>query len=179
MVLLILTPQQRLELEYLASHNPVAKERCRAQALLGLDEGETVEQIAESLRVTRRTVSNWADRFHQRDGLSLRERLADALRPGRPPVGNGDLDSCIAQVIDTDPRQFGYSSTVSTAPLRARYLRDRPEIEVSRTTVSRAIARLGIRWKRPRHQLALRPATWRQSKGGSNAASAPAPAPSS
>jgi hypothetical protein len=36
-------------LEYLASHNPVAKERCRAQALLWLDEGETVEQVAESL----------------------------------------------------------------------------------------------------------------------------------
>ena len=31
---LILSPRQRSELEYLASHNPVAKERCRAQALL-------------------------------------------------------------------------------------------------------------------------------------------------
>jgi hypothetical protein len=38
---LILSPRQRSELEYLASHNPVAKERCRAQALLWLDEGET------------------------------------------------------------------------------------------------------------------------------------------
>jgi hypothetical protein len=30
----------------------------------------------------------------------------------------------------------------------------------------RAIDRLGIIWKRPRHELALRPETWRQSKGG-------------
>ena len=45
---LMLTPRQRLELEYLASHNPAAKERCRAQALLWLDEGETPEQVAES-----------------------------------------------------------------------------------------------------------------------------------
>ena len=52
---LILSPRQRSELEFLASHNPVAKERCRAQALLWL-EGETVEQVAESLRVSRRTV---------------------------------------------------------------------------------------------------------------------------
>jgi len=29
-----------------------------------------------------------------------------------------------------------------------------------------AIQRLRIRWKRPRHTLALRPATWRQAKGG-------------
>ena len=59
MALLNLSPQQRAELEYLASHNPVAKERCRAQALLRLDEGETVEQVAESLRVSRRTVYYW------------------------------------------------------------------------------------------------------------------------
>ena len=39
-------------------------------------------------------------------------------------------------------------------------------IEVSRKSVGLAIARLRIRWKRPRHQLALRPETWRQSKGG-------------
>ena len=46
---LILSPQQRSQLEYLASHNPVAKERCRAQALLWLDEGETPEEVAELL----------------------------------------------------------------------------------------------------------------------------------
>jgi transposase len=51
-----------------------------------------------------------------------------------------------------------------------RYLQDHHEVEVSRKTVGRAIARLEIRWKRPRHQLARRPDTWRQSKGGSNAA---------
>jgi transposase len=45
-------------------------------------------------------------------------------------------------------------------------LRDHHAIEVSDRTVSRAIDRLGIRWKRPRHELALRPETWRQSKGG-------------
>ena len=53
---LIPSPRQRSELEYLGSHNPVAKERCRAQALLWLDGGEAPEQVAESLRVSRRTV---------------------------------------------------------------------------------------------------------------------------
>ena len=32
--------------------------------------------------------------------------------------------------------------------------------------VSAAIARLGLRWKRPRHVLAARPEHWRQAKGG-------------
>ena len=66
---LILSPRQRAELEYLASHDPVAKQRCRAQALLWLDEGETAEQVAESLRISRRTVYYWLERFHYVSGL--------------------------------------------------------------------------------------------------------------
>ena len=162
---LILSPRPRSELEFLASHNPVAKERCRAQALLWL-EGETVEPVAESLRVSRRTVYSWLERFHDRDERDLRQRLTDAPRPGRPRTGDGGVDSWIAEVIDTDPRDLGYRHTVWTAPLLVRHLRDHHGVEVSETTVGRALARLRICWKRPRHQLARRPDTWRQSKGG-------------
>src|SRR4051812_6832353 len=117
-----LSGQQRLELEYLASHTPVAKERCRAQALLWLDEGATVEQVAESLFVSRQTIYNWIDRLQARSELDLRRRLADAPRPGRPRVRHGDVDPLIAQVIDTDPRPLGYHATVWTAPLLRQYL---------------------------------------------------------
>src|SRR5258708_34858325 len=96
---LILSPRQRSELEYLASHNPVAKERCRAQALLWLDEGETVEQVAESLRVSRRTVDYWLERVHDRDEHDPRHRLADAPRPGRPPAADGGVGPGNARVI--------------------------------------------------------------------------------
>lgn len=169
MALLLLTPRQRLELEYLARHIPAAKERCRAQALLWLDEGEAPEVVADALRVSRRTIYYWVERFHQRSDLGLKERLSDAPRAGRPRAGDGQVDAWIAEVIDTDPRELGYRPTVWTAPLLASYLRDRHGVEVSETTVGRAIARLRIRWKRPRHQLARRPDSWRQSKGGSNA----------
>jgi transposase len=87
-------------------------------------------------------------------------------RPGRPRLAGGLVDPLIASVIDGEPRPLGYRATVWTAPLLCRYLWDYHEIEVSERTVGRAIDRLRIRWKRPRHQLALRPATWRQSKGG-------------
>jgi transposase len=161
--------RRRNELEYLATHTPSAKERSRAPALLWLDEGQEVETIAESLQVSRQTVYNWARRLQERPGLDLKERLADAPRKGRPRTENGGVDPLIAQVIGTDPGDLGYHSAVWTAPLLKRYLQDHHAIEVSRKTVSRAIARLEIRWKRPRHELALRPETWRQSKGGSSA----------
>jgi transposase len=163
---LVLSPAQRLDSDYLASHTPAAKERCRALALLRLDEGESAEQVAEDLHVSRRTVYYWLERFHDRSGLDPRQRLADAPRPGRPRVAGGRIDTRIAQVIDTDPRTFGYRSTVWTAPLLRQYLRDHHDLQVSRETVRRAIARPGIRWKRPRYQLALRSETWRQAKGG-------------
>ena len=45
--------RERLDLENLMLHTPWAKERCRAQAILWLDEGESVEKIAELLHVSR------------------------------------------------------------------------------------------------------------------------------
>jgi transposase len=161
-----LDSRRRAALEYLVSHTPLAKERCRAQALLWLDEGEAIELIAETLHVSRQTVYNWVNRFQEHPDLELRERLADAPHPGRPRAGPGGIDPWIAEVIDIDPRDLGYHATVWTAPLLRQYLLDHHDIEVSRQTVSRAIARLGLRWKRPRYHLALRPETWRQAKGG-------------
>jgi transposase len=113
---LIISPRQRAELEYLASHSPVSEERCRAQALLWLDEGESAEQVAESLRVSRRTVYCWRERFHDRDGHDMRQRLADAPRPGRPRAGGGGADPWIAEVIETDPRTLPPVTTRRSGP---------------------------------------------------------------
>jgi transposase len=166
MARLSLSHRQRGELEDILSRTPLAKERCRAQALLWLVEGADVAEVAELLGVSRQTVYNWLSRFQERADLDLRARLLDAPRRGRPRAANGIIDELIAAVIDGDPRPLGYHATVWTAPLLSQYLREHHKIEVSDKTVSRAIDRLGIIWKRPRHELALRPETWRQSKGG-------------
>ena len=166
MAMLSLTDRQRGELEELVSHTPLAKERCRAQALLWIAEGIDVAEVADLLRVSRQTIYNWLSRFQERAKLDLRARLLDAPRLGRQRAASGTIDERVAAVIDDDPRKLGYHATVWTAPLLSRYLHDHHRIEVSDRTVGRAIDRLGIRWKRPRHELALRPKTWRQSQGG-------------
>jgi transposase len=170
MTLIALTDRQRADLEGAVIRTPAARQCCRAQALLWLAEGESVEGVADLLHVSRQTVYNRVSRFRERAGLDPGARLRDAPRPGRPRADGGVIDSLIAAVIDSDPRTLGYRSTVWTAPLLSRYLREHHRIAVCDRTVSRAIARLGIRWKRPRHQLARRADTWRQSKGGGNAA---------
>ena len=168
-LLLQLDDQERDGLQQLLADGPFAKEQRRIQALLWLAAGQSAEQIAEVLGVGRRTVYYWAERFQERSDLDLHARLADAPRPGRPPTALGIIDPLIAEVIDCDPRALGYHSPGWTTRLLRRYLHEVHHLSVSPKSVSRALARLRIRWKRPRHQLARRPDTWRQSKGGSNA----------
>ena len=165
-----LSAREREGLQDLLAHGSFAKAACRVQALLWLAAGQPAERIAEVLGVSRRTVYYWAQRFQERSDLDLAARLADAPRSGRPPTALGVIDPLIAEVIDRDPRDLGYQSTGWTNRLLRRYLRKAHHLSVSRKSVSLALERLGIRWKRPRHQLALRPQTWRQSKGGSSAA---------
>ena len=143
----------------------------RAQALFWLCSGDSVSDVARRLCVSRATIYNWVSRFEQRAELELSDRLADAERAGRPATIAGIIDPIIEQLVDTDPREFGYRQTIWTADLLSLHLRKRHHLKASLPSVKRAIARLGVIWKRPRHQLGLRPKTWRQAKGGSNVAS--------
>src|SRR5207248_10536394 len=90
----------------------------------------------------------------------------DGERSGRPRTASGIIDPLIDEIIELDPRELGYRSTVWVATLLVHYLWDFHQISVSRQSVSMAIERLHIRWKRPRHHLSLRPEAWRQAKGG-------------
>ncbi len=166
MTLITLTRKERQALEALAVQTAQARDLRRAQALLWLDQGEAVQAIADRLGVSRQTLYNWITRFESRHTLDLAARLADAPRSGRPRTADGVIDPLIDGVIERDPREFGYRSTAWTAPLLVEYLWNTHEIDVSCDSVHLAIRRLNIRWKRPRHPLALRPATWRQAKGG-------------
>jgi transposase len=174
-----LTERQHAELEGAAVHTPALKQGCRAQARLWLAEGESMDAVADLLHVSRQTVSHGVNRFQERDGLDLGARLSAASRPGRPRTGGGVIDPLLAEVIDADPRLLGSRSMVWTAPLLSRDLREKHQIAVGDRTIRRALARLGLRWKRPRHQLARRPDTWRQSNGGSDAAGRAGSAPCS
>jgi len=140
----------------------------RAQALQWLDDGESVEEVASRLYRSRQTIYNWILRAQAASEQSLAHRLADAPRSGRPPTAQGIIDPLIEPMIDTDPREFGYRSTVWTAALLGAYLAEYHQVEVSRRSVSYALERLIIHWKFPRYDLARSSPTWRQAKGGSN-----------
>lgn len=165
-----LDQKERRALEDLSLHTDDAHILRRTLALLWLDEGEEVQEVATYLHVSRQSVYNWVTRFQIRDDFPLCSRVADGARSGRPCSACGIIDPLIEEVIEQDPRERGYRATVWTAGLLEQYLWEEHQIDVSRRSVSLAIARLRFRWKRPRHHLARRPTTWRQAKGGSSGA---------
>jgi transposase len=178
MSLLALRPTERAALESLAVSTRDAQQLRRVQALLWLDAGDAADEVADRLRVSRQVIYKWVTQFQQRQGEDMTVRLAPSPRSGRPPTAQGIIEPLIDAVIERDPRDLGYRSTVWTAPLLTQYLREAHALTVSRQSVSRAIGRLHLRWKRPRHRLHRRLATWRQAKGGSNGACEDAHGPS-
>jgi len=167
---LSLSPQEYQRLVEVAHSTHDPRHLHRAQALLWLYDGDTVEEVASRLFTTPRTVFRWLRRFQDRQALALSARLADGARSGRPKTVHGIIDTLIREVLAGDPRQHGYQATVWTAPLLSQYLRERHHIHASRCSVGLALTRRGRAWKRPRYDLARRSPTWRQAKGGSNGA---------
>jgi transposase len=161
-----LSGHERSELEHLSAHADDARLVQRAYALLWLDDGESIAEVAARLGVTRQSVYNWTAHWSDRTHQQTRARLADAPRSGRPATAQGIIDPLIDRVVDADPRLFGYRSNLWTASLLAHYLRQQHKLTVSADSVHLAIARLRVAWKRPRHHLALRERHWRQAKGG-------------
>ncbi len=166
MAMVQLSSKEAAQLEEILRSSEDPRQLKRSQALLWLAEGDSIDDAADRLRVSLQTVYNWISRFNQRSDQSLELRVADGHRSGRPCTALGIIDPLIEQIIDTDPRELGYRSTIWTAELLQRYLKQQHHISISTKSVNRAITRLEISWKRPRHQLALRDPHWRQAKGG-------------
>src|SRR5262245_9320469 len=162
----VLRLRERQGLEELTLHPPPANSLRRAQALLWLDEGESVQEVAERLQLSRQVIYKWITHFHARATLPMVGRVVDGRHPGRPRTVWGVIDPLLDALIDHKPQDWGYAATVWTAPLLRHHLEEVHQLRVSRPSVSLALARLRIRWKRPRHHLARRAPTWRQAKGG-------------
>jgi len=172
----VLSSRERQALEDLTHDPPEAQSLRRAQTLLWLDEGESVQEVAERLQLSRQAIYKWISHFRTRAPLPIAARVAAGVHSGRPRTVRDVIDPVLDAVIEHDPREWGYEAAVWTAPLLKQYLEDVHHLQVSRPSVSLALTRLRIRWKRPRHHLSRRSPTWRQAKGGSKRAWAAASA---
>ena len=94
-----LREDERSTLERLLSHGRLsAKKFKRATALLELDRGKTLGEVAATLHVTYPTVSTWRDRYKS-SGLAC---LDDAPRSGRPIEIDGTTRAKITALATSD-----------------------------------------------------------------------------
>ncbi len=129
----------------------------RLLALLELDQGRTVAEIARLLRVDRCTVYRWGERFAAEASPAALERLSGQ---GRPSLWKEELTDLVERALEQPPFKLGYPANTWTFPLLRAYLQFcLPGQEVSLPTVKRHVKALGYSWKRFRHGLPPDPET--------------------
>jgi transposase len=128
----------------------------RVFALLEIDAGRPLEDVARQLRVSARSVYRWIERYRAHASL---EGLRRQPGQGRPLRWDERLEERLAAVLARCPRDFGYLATGWTIPLLQQVLaQGRPdEPTLSEDTLRRRLHERGYVWKRFRYVLAPDP----------------------
>jgi transposase len=176
-----LTAVQRRWLQAALKTPPTPGSYRRAAALLALDEGQSVGEVAELLGVSRQSVYNWSQAFAQ---SPRPETLYDDFGGGRPTLWTEKAQALLSECFRLRPEELGYAGMNWTVPLLRECLLDRTGLRLSDDTIRRQLQRLGYVWKRFRYVLPADPqrekkkrhspafaglaATQRQAGGGRN-----------
>ncbi len=149
-----LTAAQRRRLRGELERTRDARLYRRLLALLEVDQGRPVSEVARSLGVTRQSVHNWLRDYRDQPRV---ESLRDQPRPGRPSLWNDSLRGALRALLKESPRGHGYWANVWTVPLLQEHLRHERDLSLGEKTLRRELHQLGYTWKRSRYVLAPDP----------------------
>lgn len=145
-----LTTAQRRRLQaLLRDPGTTSRVHVRATVVLMTARGVSGEEIAGTLGITRRTVTNIRARWRAQ-GL---RGLADRTRSGRPPRADAAYRRALRDAVGRDPRAFGYAFTRWTAPRLAAHLATRTGVTLSAAWVAALLRADDFVWRRTRHTL--------------------------
>jgi transposase len=109
----------------------------------------SVPRIAEALDVTRTSIRRWIH-LYETEGL---EGLKTKPRPGRPAKVDDEYRRLLVQIVETPPRQLGYSFNRWTLAHLGLYMDRETAVAVSPSHLRQILRQLGYVYKRPRHDL--------------------------
>ncbi len=138
-------------LRQLTRTDPDPRVRHRADALLSLACGRSVEETAQAMGCCAKRIRVWRRRFLGEG----RQGLADRPRPGRPPALGAEARALLETALVSSPLDAGYPVTVWTVADLTDLL-GRHGWQVCATTVWRTLHALGYGYRRPRHHLTHR-----------------------
>ena len=147
---LSLTPAQRRRLQRQLKHTPDARVYRRTLALLHVDQGTPISQVAHLLGITRQSIYNWIDDYSRAHDPAA---LADQPRTGRPTFWTAELQGHLQDLLGQSPDQLGYLAVNWTIPLLREQLGRCTGQWPSEDTLRRQLHRLDYVWKRPRYVL--------------------------
>ena len=145
-----LTSYQRRRLRRQLAEARDARLYRRTLAILEIDRGRSPTDIAAMLGVSRQSVYNWAGAYASARDPAV---LAEADRPGRPPLLAGDADGLLRRLLGCSPQDLGYPATTWTVPLLQEQIQHETGRHPSDDTVRRKLHQLDYVWKRPRYVL--------------------------
>lgn len=168
--LIQLSPRARTILAEVARGGASGREVRRAQALLWLDSGESIQVVAQRLRVSRQMLYDLIARYEARSEWSIVDRIQDEPHVGRPATKRQVVQDALEALLTSSPEAFGYRGQLWTIGMLKTQIELQYELSLSDDTVQRAVHELDYRYKRPRYVLARRDPFWQQAKGGSKTA---------
>lgn len=123
-------------------------EQLRMRAVRLVQGGESPEVVAKALGINRTTIYVWLAKY--RDGGWHRLRAKPI--PGRPPKLSGRALKWIYQtVVNKNPMQMKFEFALWTREMVAQLIWRRYKIRLSRVSVGRLLAQMGITCQRPIH----------------------------
>ena len=111
--------------------------------------GQELAAIAAWSGRTERTVRRWLRRFAA-GGVAA---LADAPRPGRPPVADAAYLQALEAAVDTPPPALGLPFDVWTSPRLSAYLAEQTGVRLAPGWLRALLARRRFACGRPKHTL--------------------------
>src|SRR5947209_5118319 len=145
-----LTAWQRRKLRTQLRRADEASYYRRLSALLELDRGRSVAEVAALLRVTRQSVYNWARALAACPDPAV---LQDRYGVGRPRLWTEALQALLRTGLERRPYELGYAGMNWTVPLLREYLHHEGGRWLSDDSIRRELDRLGYVGKRFRYVL--------------------------
>jgi len=118
---LVLTDEEKKHLNQLRQSKTAAfRDVQRAQILWRYHTGETVSQIAQALKMTRKSVLKWIDKTLQ---IGVKVGMKDTPHKPREAVITDDAKAWVVHLACTKPKEFGYAAELWTRSTLARHVR--------------------------------------------------------
>ena len=144
-----LTQEELKAIETAIKHDrrPEVVQRCIAIRLLHM--GYKPEQVAEMQVVSKPTIYGWFHRWQK----GRIEALANQPKSGRPPKADDAYSLALVDVIEKEPKEFGYDFRLWTVERLSAHLEKATGILLSESRLRALIKRKGYRYRRPKHDL--------------------------